>query len=427
MPEPNSPLRIAIIGAGPAGLSAAISLQKALPFTEITIYEQATVLREIGTGLNIQPNTWRMLDALNVSKNINPHTIFRTSDGHAVQHRNGRTGELLCSLGQDGTPPRHLHARALRSVLQTALLANVEVPIVLDSRLLRVTEGQHGDAPLNPVTGSPSLALHFSNGHTTTVDLLIGADGVRSVTCLHGKTAYRGLIPAEKLLGIEGFPDAVTFWHGPSEWVYTCNLRHGLYELTCMAGVSKPESEEWGEKVVRREEFMRPWKDFGPLVQEVLSHSTEIQRFPLFAGARLEKIVSRGSIALIGDASHPLSGAFGAGAAFAFEDSFVLSRALSWAYTRDLQLSEGLDLYDRVRSPHYKALYGILDRFRESDARMETLGLGFDEAVRHSVREKWGEEAGFGWVYGYDVQEVWERVVGEEDERLKQTAEAHLP
>ncbi|KAL4766325.1 uncharacterized protein BDW70DRAFT_2556 [Aspergillus foveolatus] len=42
-------------------------------------------------------------------------------------------------------------------------------------------------------------------------------------------------------------------------WVYTCNLRHGLYELTCKAGVPELENNTWGERVVDREEFMRPW------------------------------------------------------------------------------------------------------------------------------------------------------------------------
>ncbi|KAL5049789.1 hypothetical protein BDW71DRAFT_204482 [Aspergillus fruticulosus] len=430
MPEDRR-LRIAIIGAGPAGLSAAISLQQTLPFASVTIYEQATVLREIGTGINIQPNTWRMLDVLGSSKDIRPEEIFRAQDGHAVQHRNGRTGELLVSLGQKDTLPQHLHARALRSVLQKALLANVKVPIRLDSRLVRITESFQ-KSPSGPGTGSLPLTLYFSNNHTDTVDFLIGADGVRSVVrqfafpehelLYTGKTAYRGLIPAEKLLAINGFPDAVTFWHGPGDWVYTCNLRHGLYELTCMAGVPEPENKSWGARVVEREEFMRPWKDFGLLTQEILSHATDIQRFPLYAGTRLESIVSRGSIALIGDASHR------AGAAFALEDSYVLSRAISWAYSREQDLSRALSLYDRVRSPHYKALYSILDKFRESDKEMEKLDLGYDEAVERTVREKWGEEAGFGWVYGYDVQKIWERAVREEDERLEQGqgAEARL-
>lgn len=36
---------------------------------------------------------------------------------------------------------------------------------------------------------------------------------------------------------------------------------------------------------------------------------------------------------------------------------------------------------------------------------MEELNLGLDEAVQHTVREKWGEQAEFGWVYAYDVCE----------------------
>lgn len=82
-------------------------------------------------------------------------------------------------------------------------------------------------------------------------------------------------MPTEEILSIPNFPDAVTFWHGPSDWVYTCNLNGGVYEIT----VNADESEEvarvsWGEKATL-EEFRRPWKVSGehlayPLVRELI-------------------------------------------------------------------------------------------------------------------------------------------------------------
>jgi salicylate hydroxylase len=96
--------------------------------------------------------------------------------------------------------------------LQKALLANVKVPLCLNYRLVQITESSQGPSS-NPITGSPPLALQFSNNHTDTVDLLIGADGIRSIVrqfafpehklLYTGKTAYRSLIPAEKLLAIK--------------------------------------------------------------------------------------------------------------------------------------------------------------------------------------------------------------------------------
>lgn len=97
----TSKLRVVIIGAGPAGLGAAIEFAK-LPFVDLKIYEQARELREVGTGISLQRNTWRLLDAFGVLENINPSDFFRSADGHSVQHRNGRTGELLLSNGQKG-------------------------------------------------------------------------------------------------------------------------------------------------------------------------------------------------------------------------------------------------------------------------------------------------------------------------------------
>ncbi|KAB8259399.1 monooxygenase [Aspergillus pseudonomiae] len=410
----NKPkLRVAIIGAGPAGLGAAIEFQK-LPFVDLHIYEQARELREVGAGISIQRNTWRMLDALGVYDNIDRDSVFSAADGHSVQHRNGRTGELLQSSGQQDTPPRHKHARALRSVLQQALLKAVDkTKLRLSSRLVEIRE-----------LPNKALLLRFEDGHVDEVDLLIGADGVRSVVRQFsfpdhhigytGTTAFRALVNASDILSIPNFPDAVTFWHGPTRWVYTCNLNKGIYEVT--ARTDLPETRQtvsWGQDA-SAEEFIALYKDFGPIIQDVLSKVGEVKKFPLFAGPRLSKVVSHGSIALIGDASHPLSGAFGAGAGFALEDAYVLARAVTWAHERDLPVSNALALYDKVRSPHYKDMYDILDGFGRSDTAIKDL-TSFDEIVVANVQNKWTDA--HDWLYHYNVQEVWKKAYEEEDAR----------
>jgi salicylate hydroxylase len=82
----GAPLRVAIIGAGPAGLGAAIEFAK-LPFVDWKLYEQATAIREIGAGISIQPSTWRLLQAMGAAGNLKPEDYYRPADNHSVQHR----------------------------------------------------------------------------------------------------------------------------------------------------------------------------------------------------------------------------------------------------------------------------------------------------------------------------------------------------
>jgi salicylate hydroxylase len=73
MPGTTLPLlRVAIIGGGPGGLAAAISLS-ALPNVQVSIYEQARELREIGAGIQIGYNCWRVLELLGAAEGVKGH------------------------------------------------------------------------------------------------------------------------------------------------------------------------------------------------------------------------------------------------------------------------------------------------------------------------------------------------------------------
>lgn len=89
MTQPLSPersLKVAIIGGGPAGLAAAIALSK-LPSVDWKLYEKKPEISEIGNGISIQPNTWRMLEKLGASRHLKNDDFFRPLDGHFLQHR----------------------------------------------------------------------------------------------------------------------------------------------------------------------------------------------------------------------------------------------------------------------------------------------------------------------------------------------------
>lgn len=122
---------------------------------------------------------------------------------------NGRTGELLQSSGQHDTPPRHKHARALRTVLQQALLKAVDkTNLRLSSRLVEIRE-----------LPNKTLSLRFEDEHTDEVDLLIGADGVRSVSFI---TVIFSFVAN---LSVQGCPPILL--PGPSHQLYRYNSLPG--------------------------------------------------------------------------------------------------------------------------------------------------------------------------------------------------------
>jgi salicylate hydroxylase len=62
-------INITIIGAGIAGLSAAIALS-ALPNTSIHLFERSPELREYGAGISIAENSWKVLELLGAADRI---------------------------------------------------------------------------------------------------------------------------------------------------------------------------------------------------------------------------------------------------------------------------------------------------------------------------------------------------------------------
>ena len=84
MAEPR--LRIAIVGAGIAGLSAAIALQN-YENIDVQIYERASRLQEIGASIALGPNGMRTLERLGVYEALDDSLAFRNRSGFPMIYR----------------------------------------------------------------------------------------------------------------------------------------------------------------------------------------------------------------------------------------------------------------------------------------------------------------------------------------------------
>lgn len=114
-------LKVAIVGAGPAGLAQIIHLRR-LRGIDLSVFDGATELKEVGAvswcgailvlgvrhrsanmqGIALNENTWRHLKLLGVADKIDQY--FNRGDGSKVdvENRNGRTGKIINTRYQSG-------------------------------------------------------------------------------------------------------------------------------------------------------------------------------------------------------------------------------------------------------------------------------------------------------------------------------------
>lgn len=198
--------------------------------------------------------------------------------------------------------------------------------------------------------------------------------------------------------------------------MFTCPLGGNDFEVTAriLRPIEGQEHVSWG-RPFDFASLVPEYDDFYEPIRQVLQLAAkgETQEFALFSGPRLDSVVSHDAIALIGDASHPLSGAFGAGAGFALEDVYALTRSVEWTWKRSRGLGDALKLYDRIRSPHYKGLYGVLDDFGVINTELLAEGLPVDEEIEQRVTRTAGKKS--SWMYHYEVDTVVEEVLQKAD------------
>src|SRR5712691_6811099 len=127
----HTPLSIAIVGAGMGGLTAASTLR--LVGFDVQVYEQAARFARIGAGIQMMPNSMKVLRKIGVEEKV----LATSFQPYSHLNRKWDTGEVMRELPMPeslfGAPYLCMH----RADLHNALAAVVPEEIVnLDKKLV---------------------------------------------------------------------------------------------------------------------------------------------------------------------------------------------------------------------------------------------------------------------------------------------------
>ncbi|MFN7176222.1 MAG: FAD-dependent monooxygenase [Thermaurantiacus sp.] len=318
-------MRVAIVGAGLGGLTAALALARRK--VAVVVYEQAPVLGEVGAGITISPNAGRVLDDLGLGQQVRRLGVLP-----GTQHiRDLSTGATIRTMARDadlearhGAPYRHVHRADLHGLLAHALESSVPGSVRLGHRLVEV---------------APDGRMRFANGEAAVADIVVGADGVRSVVrdCLFkttppiftGQVAWRGLVPVDALPEpVRSEPPGIFI--GPGRLVLRYPVRGStLANYAIFVEMTGWEEESWSIPSTRSE-LLGHLESSCDSVCSLVAATPEdwLFKWALFAREPLQTW-NAGRVTLLGDAAHAMLPFMGQGAATAIEDGMVLARALS--------------------------------------------------------------------------------------------------
>jgi salicylate hydroxylase len=315
-------LRIAIVGAGIGGLTAAIALQR--DGHEVVCFEKTRELREVGAGLQLTPNATRLLRRLGLEPQLQTFAV-RLTEHRLRRWQNGRvlTRRTLNPLAEErwGAPRYAAH----RAELHDALRSHVPSErIRLGARCTGV-DGETSDA----------VRLRFEDGSEHVADVVVGADGIHS-TLRRGladdaprfgnKHTFRGLVPIERVRELWPEP-RLEVWLGPGRSMATYPVSAG--RLVNFAGVF-PATEERPESWTSEgsvEDVLASYAGWHEDALSLIAAADKVLVLPLYDRAPMERW-SSGRLTLLGDAAHPMFPYMAQGAVQAIEDAAFLARCL---------------------------------------------------------------------------------------------------
>jgi salicylate hydroxylase len=321
--------QVVIAGGGIGGLAAAVACAKlGVP---LQLLERAAQLSEVGAGIQIGPNVTRILQAWGLGVALSQVAAFPKQ----LQARDAQTGQVLGKLtlgaraqATYGAPYATIHRADLQALLHRAA-QSAGVDLLLGQTVQGWQDSEAG------------LQVNTAQGLSLQASALIGADGVWSAVRQQllgdaparftGHLAYRALV-AQADLPAHLRSDQVTVWMGPRLHVVHYPVRGGQWlNLVAIVHGEKPEQAHEWDQAGHTQALMQAMGAVGRDLHERLASVPAWRQWALHDREPLSAShqMAQGSVALLGDAAHPMRPYLAQGAGMAIEDAQVLGAVLA--------------------------------------------------------------------------------------------------
>ncbi len=388
--------RIAIAGAGIAGLTTALALLQ--QGFKVDVYEQASQLGEVGAGLQIAPNGTRVLQSLDLEKALLP--VVCQAKGKEIRMWNTGQRWKLFDLGDDclsrfGAPYWMVHRGDLHKILLAAFNTRSDKPVRLNARVVSAQSTASGASfELQDGSHHHAFGLIAADGvHSVLREKLLGEDKAQFT----GLLAWRGLVPIHSISS-HLRAQVGTNWVGPGAHVITYPVRGG--QLMNVVGIIEKDGwrgESWTEQGTHEELL----QDFGHWHEDVGELMRKIEQPFKWAllGRSPQKGWAQGSICLVGDSAHPTLPFLAQGANMAIEDAAVMARCLSLQDTAS-------DAFTQFESLRWQRTADIVNRSSDNAKRFHNPQLSDSNKAVDYVSAEWEPEKvrkRYDWLFEYDA------------------------